>query len=214
VSTTAARLVKHHCSCRTPIGGHLQLYGVAWRYRKLWCKACAGWVVALPNSSAAVPALAKSRKACHSMPNFFSHSSAAGVSPAPTNSLLTLALCLPGCCFCCSYATTGNLFYRTYAWNGWQAHVAWAAAHLCRYSASYYCPVAEQWWTTARASLGTSFGWVAFEPGLSLVSHTVCGALLPVPVCCFCSNLHGVGAGLRGSCPEAAACVCPHASTP
>lgn len=57
----------------------------------------------------------------------------------------------------CSYATSGNLFYKTYAWNGWQAHVAWAAAHMCRYSPTY-CPAAEQWWNTAKASLGTSFG--------------------------------------------------------
>lgn len=57
----------------------------------------------------------------------------------------------------CSYATSGNLFYKTYAWNGWQAHVAWAAAHMCRYSTTY-CPAAEQWWNTAKASLGTSFG--------------------------------------------------------
>jgi hypothetical protein len=61
------------------------------------------------------------------------------------------------CCCLCSFATSGNLFYKTYAWNGWQAHVSWAAAHMCRYSPTY-CPAAEQWWNTARASLGTSFG--------------------------------------------------------
>jgi hypothetical protein len=49
--------------------------------------------------------------------------------------------------------------YKTYSWEGWKAHVAWAAAFMCKYSPSY-CPAAEQWWNTARSStLGTSFGY-------------------------------------------------------
>jgi len=49
--------------------------------------------------------------------------------------------------------------YKTYAWNGYLAHIAWAAALMCKYQASY-CPQAEQWFNTAYAALSASFGWV------------------------------------------------------
>jgi hypothetical protein len=59
----------------------------------------------------------------------------------------------------CSYAATGWMAYRTYSSEGWKAHVAWAAAFMCKYS-SAYCAAAEQWWNTARtSSMGTSFGY-------------------------------------------------------
>jgi hypothetical protein len=72
---------------------------------------------------------------------------------------------------CRSFASSaGTLFYRTYAANGWQAHVAFAAALMCRHSPAY-CPAAGTWFNTARASLGTSFGydWDSTLPGAAAV---------------------------------------------
>jgi hypothetical protein len=89
-------------------------------------------------------------------------------------------MCLPSLLLC-SYASTGWMAYRTYSSEGWKAHVAWAAAFMCKYSAAY-CPAAEQWWNTARTStMGTSFGydWCACITALRMLSRLVsCAEML------------------------------------
>lgn len=74
-----------------------------------------------------------------------------------------------------SYDLGGWMAYRTYSWEGWKAHVAWAAAWMCKYS-STYCSAAESAWNVARASSsGTSFGydWDSVLPGAAAVLATV-----------------------------------------
>ncbi|KAF8065624.1 celF [Scenedesmus sp. PABB004] len=70
-----------------------------------------------------------------------------------------------------------RMAYSTYASNGWLAHVAWAAALMCRHSPAY-CPTAETWWGTASASsLQYSFGfdWDSALPGAAAVLAAVPG---------------------------------------
>lgn len=90
--------------------------------------------------------------------------------------MLLLPLLLLYCS--CSYAASGWMAYKTYSWEGWKAHLAWAAAFMCKYSLTY-CPAAEQWWNTARTStLGTSFGYDWCGCGMcSLEGHVLAAVL-------------------------------------